>query len=227
MSAYGHLDPLALHLEVATVERLLLALDPDYFGAPKTITIKDPRSERQHEKEKEKNREEDLAREQEMREAAEEEAVKAVRRRKRERREYMRLGEEERLWWSYRQVQGHRERAVREQEKEYERRLSKRPKKRLRMAKVSQSLKTVKEGSVKDKEQESEEMEGQIEDSSEETAAVGDEADEEGGEEGGDAVEKPELRPWEWRCGRCQPCCSEDCGTYCLHSIVRIQPSPS
>ena len=230
MSAYGHLDPLDLHLEVATVERLLLALDPHYFGTPKTITIRSPEADQKLQRHYEREEEEMVAREKEMREAAEQEVVRAAAKRKAERLWYMELGEEERLWWSYRQVQGQRERAVKEQEEEYERRLNK--------AKVGKPFKMVGVGSVdKDMEQGSEERVGQVdaagEDLSEEAAKAGDEAVEEGdetNEEGddadegrGDVVEKPELRPWEWRCGRCEPCKSEDCGMYCRHTFWHAQ----
>jgi len=104
LASYALLEPLELHREVAELERLLLLLDPNFFGMRRVVKLEDPQAQekkevnaRNHAKRKEK-----MARQEE--EAAREEVAKAAASRLKRRQRFLEMSPRDQGWWSLSKV---------------------------------------------------------------------------------------------------------------------------
>ena len=104
LASYALLQPLDLHKEVAELERLLLVLDPNFFGMRRVVKLEDPQAEQEREERaaKKAKREKEMARQEEL--AAREEAVKAAASRLKRRQSFLDMSPRDQGWWSLRKV---------------------------------------------------------------------------------------------------------------------------
>ena len=104
LASYALLQPLDLHREVAELERLLLLLDPNFFGMRRVVKLEDPQAqeEREDRATKKVRTEEKMARQEEL--AAREEAVKAAASRLKRRQRFLEMSPRDQGWWSLSKV---------------------------------------------------------------------------------------------------------------------------
>ena len=110
LASYALLQPLDLHREVAELERLLLLVDPNFFGMRRVVKLEDPQAQQEREDRAVlKAKGEDLrTRQAEL--AAREEAVKAAAARLKRRQRFLEMSPRDQGWWSLSKIKAGEER---------------------------------------------------------------------------------------------------------------------